>query len=76
MRVAIIGNGILANTGALYFKKRLPADVDVVMIGPDGRGGLPLVGESTIEITAQFLEGELGMGDYLCKNHYPKFGLT
>lgn len=34
------------------------------------------MGESTIEITSQFLEEQLGLGDYLCKNHYPKFGLT
>ena len=76
MRVAIIGNGILGNLGALYFKKRLPEEVEVVLIGPEDRGGLPLVGESTIEITAQFLEGQLGLGEYLCRNHYPKFGLT
>ena len=75
MRVAIIGNGIVSNLGALYFKKRLP-DIEVVLIGPEDRGGLPLVGESTIEITSQFLEAQLGLGDYLCKNHYPKFGLT
>jgi flavin-dependent dehydrogenase len=76
MRVAIIGNGILANLGALYFKKHLPEAIEVVMIGPDDRGGLPIVGESTIEITSEFLEGKLGLGEYLCKNHYPKFGLT
>jgi 2-polyprenyl-6-methoxyphenol hydroxylase-like FAD-dependent oxidoreductase len=76
MQVAIIGNGILANLGALYFKKHLPESVDVVLIGPDDRGGLPLVGESTIEITAEFLEGKLGLGEYLCENQYPKFGLT
>ncbi len=76
MRVAIVGNGILSNLGALYFKKRLPASVEIVLVGPDDRGGLPLVGESTIEITSQFLETELGLGEYLCQNHYPKFGLT
>lgn len=76
MRVAIIGNGILANLGALYFKKRLPESVEIVLIGPDDRSGLPLVGESTIEVTSQFLETKLGLADYLCKNHYPKFGLT
>ena len=76
MRVALIGNGVLSNLAALYFKKRLPESVEVVLIGPDDRGGLPLVGESTIEITSQFLEGQLGLGEYLCKHHYPKFGLT
>ncbi len=76
MRVAIIGNGILANLGALYLRKRLPEVTEVIRVGPESRGGLPVVGESTIEITAQFLENELGLGQYLRKNHYPKYALT
>jgi len=76
MRIAIIGNGIVANMAALYFKKRLPESTEVVMIGPEGRGGMPLVGESLIEISTHFLEEELGMTDYLMRNHLPKYALT
>jgi flavin-dependent dehydrogenase len=76
MRVAIIGNGIVANLGALYFRKRLPAAAEIILVGPDDRGGLPVVGESLIEITGNFLENRLGLGQYLRRNHYPKFGLT
>ncbi len=76
MRVVIMGNGILGNLGALYLRKRLPEAVEVVIVGPPSRGGLPVVGESTIEITARFLEEQLGLGQYLRKTHYPKFALT
>jgi len=76
MRVVIVGNSIVSNLAALYFKKHLPESVEVILIGPDKRDGLPLVGESIIEITAQFLENQLGLGQYLRKNHYPKYALT
>lgn len=76
MRVAIVGNGIVANLGALYFRKCLPKEVEIVVIGPDDRNGLPVVGESTIENTINFLENELGLGEYLSKNHSSKYGLT
>jgi flavin-dependent dehydrogenase len=76
MRIAIIGNGINANLAALYFKKRLPESTEVTLIGPENRDGLPLVGESIIEITTNFLEHQLGMGEYLMKNHIPKYSLT
>lgn len=76
MRIAIIGNGVVSNMGALYFKKILPPPTEVVIIGPEDRSGLPLVGESTIEITGNFLETQLGLKEYLHKNHLPKYGLT
>lgn len=76
MRIAIIGNGIVANMGALYFRRRLPESVEVVVIGPDDRSGLPLVGESTTEITGNFLENQLGLREYLHQNHLPKYALT
>lgn len=75
MKIALIGNGILANTGALYYKKKFP-QAEVVIIGPTERGGLPVVGESIIEITSLFMENQLGLGDYLMKNHLPKYALT
>jgi len=61
MRIAMIGNGVVSNMGALYFKKILPESTEVVIIGPDDRSGLPLVGESIIEITGNFLETQLGL---------------
>lgn len=76
MRIAIIGNSIVSNLGALYFRKQLPAEAEIYIVGPDDRGGIPVVGESTIEITAQFLENQLGLGQYLRKHHYPKYALT
>ena len=33
MRIAIIGNGIVANLAALYFNKRLPESTEIVLIG-------------------------------------------
>ncbi|MEM9457273.1 MAG: tryptophan 7-halogenase [Myxococcota bacterium] len=75
-RIAIIGNGIMANIAALYLRRQLPRDVEILVIGPPTRGGMPVVGESTIEITAQFLENKLGLGSYLREHHYPKYALT
>lgn len=52
MRVVFVGNSIVANMGALYFRKLLPEDVEILKVGPMDRSGIPVVGESTIEITA------------------------
>ena len=60
MKIAIIGNGIQANIGALYLKKKFGDRVHITRIGPDDRGGFPVVGESIIEITTHFLEEHLG----------------
>src|SRR5690606_35594869 len=70
------GNGILANLGAMYLQKKFADKLDICLIGPDSREGLPVVGESIIEITTMFLEEELGMADYLHKHHLPKYALT
>lgn len=76
MRVTILGNGIAGNLAALYLRKRLPESVEVTLVGPRSRGGMPVVGESIIEITARFLEEQLGLGKYLCETQSPKYGLT
>lgn len=76
MRVVIIGNGIVANLAALYARKRVPEGMTLTVVGPESRGGMPIVGESTIEITARFLEQQLGLGEYLRDNHLPKYALT
>ena len=47
MRVAIVGNGIIANLAALYFKKKLQEKAELILIGPDKTCGIPVVGEST-----------------------------
>ncbi len=76
MHVTIIGNSIVANLGALYLRRRLPDSTKIVVVGPSSRGKLPLVGESLIEISTRFIEEELGLGNYLAENHYPKYALT
>jgi flavin-dependent dehydrogenase len=76
MHLAILGNGVFANVGALYLRRRLPPSVEISIIGPESRGGMPVVGEALIEISAQFLERKLGLGPYLRDNHNPKYGLT
>lgn len=75
MKIALIGNGILANLGALYYSKIFP-QAEIFIIGPSDRSGLPVVGESFIEITSLFLEKHLGLATYLMKNHLPKYSLT
>ena len=76
MNVTIIGNGISANLGAMYLRRRLPESTKIVIVGPASRGKLPLVGESLIEISTKFLEEHLNLGAYMCKNHFPKYALT
>ena len=76
MRLAILGNGVLANLAALYLRKNTPEDTEITIVGPAERGKLPRVGESLIEISTRFLEEQLGLGQYLRKNHNPKFALT
>lgn len=71
--IAIIGNGLSGRLAAIYFKQHLP-DVDITMIDPNAPNK-PIVGESTIEMTAQFLNS-LGLGEYLEENHLHKYGLT
>ncbi len=76
MRVAVIGNGIQANMGVRYLNRMFGDKIQLYRIGPEDRGGLPVVGESTIEITARFLEECMGLTEYLRDHHYPKYALT
>lgn len=76
MHIAIIGNGIQANLGALYLCKRFGDQLRITLIGPDDRGGLPVVGESIIEITTHFMENHLDMVAYFRDHHLPKYALT
>lgn len=76
MNIALIGNGIQANLGALYLHKRFGEKLNITRIGPSDRGGLPVVGESIIEITTHFMEEHLGLATYFRDNHLPKYALT
>lgn len=76
MKVLIMGRGIVAHAAALHLRNALPHAAEIVVVGPPTRAGAPVVGESTIVLTAQFLENRLGLGDYLRQHHYPKYALT
>ena len=71
--VLIMGGGATGQLAAAYLRMRFP-DLKVAVIeGP--HKNRPIVGESFVEITVDFLL-ELGLGSYLIENHYPKYGLT
>jgi len=71
--ILIIGSSISAQLAASYLRKHLP-ELSVTVVGPEVERR-PVVGESTISITARFLV-ELGLGDTLVEKHYPKYALT
>ena len=71
--VLVMGGGATGQLAAAYMRMRFP-DLKVgVVEGP--HKNRPIVGESFVEITVDFLL-ELGLGPYLIENHYPKYGLT
>ncbi|MGH9691941.1 MAG: NAD(P)/FAD-dependent oxidoreductase [Candidatus Acidiferrales bacterium] len=71
--VLVMGGGATGQLAAAYLRMRFP-DLKVgVVEGP--HKNRPIVGESFVEITVDFLL-ELGLGAYLIENHYPKYGLT
>ena len=72
-RIAIIGNGLAGRLSALYFLRQIPG-AEITLVDPD-TPNKPIVGESTVEVTAQFLKS-LGLGSYLEDNHKHKYGLT
>ena len=72
-RIAIIGDGLAGRLGALYFARQMPG-VEITMVDPENPDK-PIVGESTVEVTAQFMKS-LGLGTYLEENHKHKYGLT
>lgn len=71
--ILIIGSSISAQLAASYLRQRLP-ELSVAVAGPEAERR-PIVGESTISITARFMV-ELGLGDVLVEKHYPKYALT
>lgn len=72
-KIALIGCGLSGKLAALYLANQLPdASLTIIDAGDDR---LPVVGESTVEVTVQFLKA-LGLGDHLEEEHLHKYGLT
>jgi len=71
--VLVMGGGVTGQLAAAYLKMRLPNLKVALVEGP--RKNRPIVGESFVEITVDFLL-ELGLGAHLIDKHYPKYGLT
>ncbi|MGC1617794.1 MAG: tryptophan 7-halogenase [Candidatus Acidiferrum sp.] len=71
--VLVMGGGATGNLAAAYLHLRFP-DLKVAIVeGP--HKNRPIVGESLVEVSVDFLL-ELGLGSYLVEKHYPKYGLT
>jgi flavin-dependent dehydrogenase len=71
--VLVMGGGATGQLAAAYLRMRFPNLKVAVVEG--WRKSRPIVGESFVEITVDFLR-ELGLGAYLVEKHYPKYGLT
>jgi flavin-dependent dehydrogenase len=71
--VLIMGGGATGQLAANYMRLRFPKLRIAVVEGPHKTR--PIVGESFVEITIDFLI-ELGLGPYLIEKHFPKYGLT
>jgi flavin-dependent dehydrogenase len=71
--VLVMGGGATGQLAAAYLKMRFPNLKVAVVEGP--HKNRPIVGESLVEATVDFLL-ELGFGAYLVEKHYPKYGLT
>ena len=71
--VLIMGNGIVGNLAAAWFRRHMPA-LQVNVVGP-AASTLPIVGESLVEFSTQLLQ-EIGLGRHLVEEQLPKYGLT
>ncbi len=71
--VLVMGGGATGQLAAAYLRMRFPELKVTVVEGP--HKNRPIVGESFVEITIDFLL-ELGLGPYLIEQHFPKYGLT
>jgi flavin-dependent dehydrogenase len=71
--VLVMGGGATGQLAAAYLRMRFPNLKVAVVEGP--HKNRPIVGESFVETTVDFLL-ELGLGAYLIEKHYPKYGLT
>src|ERR1700676_1454281 len=69
----VMGGEATGQLAAAYLRMRFP---DLRVAGVEGpHKNRPIVGESFVETTVDFLL-ELGLGAYLIEKHYPKYGLT
>ncbi|MDJ0697859.1 MAG: tryptophan 7-halogenase [Mastigocoleus sp. MO_167.B18] len=76
--VVIMGGGFAGNAQARHLLLNIP-NIKIAIIDPRSpeRTVKDLtVGESTVEIAADFLMKELGLYEYLIENHAPKHGLS
>jgi flavin-dependent dehydrogenase len=71
--ILVMGGGATGQLAAAYLRLRFPKLKVAVVEGPHKTR--PIVGESFVEVTVDFLL-ELGLGAYLIEKHYPKYGLT
>ncbi|HEV2385661.1 MAG TPA: tryptophan 7-halogenase [Candidatus Acidoferrales bacterium] len=71
--VLVMGGGVTGQLAAAYLRMHFPRLRVAVVGGP--HKGRPIVGESLVEASVDFLL-ELGLGPYLVEKHYPKYGLT
>ncbi|MEO6981996.1 MAG: tryptophan 7-halogenase [Edaphobacter sp.] len=71
--ILIMGGGVTGQLAAAYLRMRFPNLKVTVVEGL--HKNRPIVGESFVEITVDFLL-ELGLGAYLIEDHFPKYGLT
>lgn len=71
--ILVMGGGATGQLAAAYLGMRFPKLKVTVVEGP--HKNRPIVGESFVEITIDFLL-ELGLGAYLIEHHFPKYGLT
>ena len=68
-----MGNGVAGNLAAAWFTRHMPA-LHVTVVGP-AAPTLPIVGESLVEFSTQFLQA-IGLGRHLVEEQLPKYGLT
>src|ERR1700688_1167788 len=71
--VVVMGGGGTGQLAAAYLRKHFPKLKVAIVEGP--HKNRPIVGESLVEVSVDFLF-ELGLGAYLVEKHYPKYGLT
>ncbi|HXR64411.1 MAG TPA: FAD-dependent monooxygenase [Ktedonobacteraceae bacterium] len=74
--IIVCGAGIAGLTLARQISREIP-DASLLLIegvGDKGRTGAIQVGESTIEISANYLANVVGLRDYLEATHYHKWG--
>jgi len=72
-RILMIGRGLAGKLAALYLAHHMP-DAQITIVDPE-KDGLPIVGESTVEVTVQFLKS-LGLSEHLEEDHLHKYGLS